>query len=84
MADGEASELIGQITEAAVNLVNANVDLVSRLAAGSSPEDLDEGTGPFRDVWMTWAEGAGDLVRISYLSAQLLDVITGFDRRRAD
>ena len=84
MADGEASELIGQITEAAVHLVNANADLVGRLAVGSSGEDPDEGTGPFRDVWMTWAEGAGDLVRISYLSAQLLDVLTGFDRPRAD
>jgi hypothetical protein len=81
VAGPEAGEIIDQITDAAVHLIESNVALMNRLAEGSSASPSVDRSGPFRDVWMTWAEGAGDLVTISYLTAQYLDALTGTDRR---
>jgi len=74
------SEIIGQITDAGVHLVNANIDLVQRIAAKAAGPTDAEGPGPAEEAWLTWTESAGDLVQISYLTAQLVDSLWG--RRR--
>ena len=73
---GEAEEIVDQITDAAMHLVQANVALINRLAEGSSDSETEDRRGPLQDIWMTWAEGAGDLVAISYLTAQFFDSFT--------
>jgi hypothetical protein len=77
---GEVNEIIGQITDATVHLVNVNLDLVQRIAASAANADAEEGAGPAEEAWLTWTESAGDLVQISYLTAQLVDGLWG--RRR--
>lgn len=81
MPDNEADELIGQIADATVRLINSNVALVRRVIEGriGSPE-AEESLGPVQDAWMTWADCAGDVVAISYLAANLADVVGGFHR----
>ena len=70
------SEIIGQITDAGVHLVNANLDLVQRMASRANGEtDGGEGAGPAEEAWLAWTESAGDLVQISYLTAQLIDTL---------
>ncbi len=71
-----ANELIGQLTDATVHLVNVNLDLVQRIAGGAA-DRTSEGTGPAEDAWLTWTESAGDLVQITYLTAQLVDEVWG-------
>jgi hypothetical protein len=74
----ETSEIIGQITEAGVHLVNTNLDLVQRMASRANGEtDAGEGAGPAEEAWLAWTESAGDLVQISYLTAQLIDTLWG-------
>ncbi|HLN15769.1 MAG TPA: hypothetical protein VK277_03345 [Acidimicrobiales bacterium] len=73
MARRETNEIIGQITDATVHLVNVNVDLVQRIARSDATAEPDEATGPVQQIWMSCAESAGDLVQISYLTAQLVD-----------
>ena len=76
MPRGETDEIIGQMGDATVHLVNVNLELVQRLARrGSTPGGPSDGPGAAQDVWMTWAESAGDLVQISYLAAQLVDAL---------
>jgi hypothetical protein len=79
MDEGEGAEIIDRMADAAVHLVQSNVDLLGRLAGGTS--GAADRRGPLQDVWMTWAEGAGDLVAMSYLTAQFFDTLTGADRR---
>jgi hypothetical protein len=79
MADSEPAEIIDQITDAAVHLLESNVALMNRLAEGSRATASADRRGPMQDVWMTWAEGAGDLVTISYLTAQFLDALAADD-----
>jgi len=70
------SEIIGQITDAGVHLVNANLDLVQRMASRANGDtDAGEGGGPAEEAWLAWTESAGDLVQISYLTAQLIDTL---------
>ena len=73
----ELSEIIGQITDATVHLVNVNLDLVQRIAANAANAEANEGGGPAEEAWLTWTESAGDLVQISYLTAQLVDGLWG-------
>ncbi len=74
MPPDETSEIIGQITEAGVHLVNTNLELVQRMASRTNGEtDAAEGAGPAEEAWLAWTESAGDLVQISYLTAQLID-----------
>ena len=72
------SEIISQITDAGVHLVNAQLDLAQRLAKkATGPADAGESTGPAEEAWLAWTESAGDLVQISYLTAQLVDSLWG-------
>jgi hypothetical protein len=76
VSQGEADEIIGQITDATVHLVNRNLDMVQRIAglnAGRSPKD----EGPAQEIWTAWTESAGDLVQMTYLTAQLVDTLLG-------
>jgi hypothetical protein len=73
----ETSEIIGQITDATVRLVNVNLDLVQRIAGNAGGAGTGEGRGPAEAAWSAWTESAGDLVQISYLSAQLVDALWG-------
>ena len=78
MSQGEADEIIGQITEATVHLVNRNLDLVQRMAGtGNTSSSSSEAEGPAQGIWTAWTESAGDLVQISYLTAQLVDSLWG-------
>ena len=81
MPDDTSNELIGQIADATVRLIDSNVALVKRVAggAGDTP-DPRESIGPVQDAWMTWADCAGDVVTISYLAANLADVVLGLRR----
>jgi hypothetical protein len=78
MADDATHELIDQMADAAVRLINSNVALLKRVAEGGgrSPEST-EPIGPMQDAWLTWADCAGDVVTISYLAANLADVVCG-------
>lgn len=85
MVEGnEAGEIIDRITEAATHWVDSQVALLGRLAEGSSADPEVDRRGAMQDVWMTWAEGAGDLVTISYLTAQFFDAVLGTDRPDRD
>ncbi len=81
MPNSEADELIGKIADATVNLINSNMALVRRIAERSEEAPSSSADrGPVQDAWMSWAESAGDLVTISYLAAQLADILGGFSR----
>jgi len=81
MSQGEADQIIGQLTDATVHLFNRNLDLVQRLArSGPSADRPPESEGPAQEVWSAWTESAGDLVQISYLAAQLVDSLWGRGR----
>ncbi len=84
MAEAEASAILGRITDTAVHMVDSNISLVNRLAKQSSTGPAQDRRGALQDVWMTLAEEAGDLVQISYLSAQFLDALFGLNRRPGD
>ena len=78
MPDDEADELIEQMADAAVRLINSNLALAKRVADGGSRTAGPGGpSGPVQDAWMTWADCAGDVVTISYLAANLADVVCG-------
>ncbi len=78
MAQGEADEIIGQITDATVHLFNRNLDMFQRIAAGSAAADRSsKAEGPAEEIWTAWTESAGDLVQITYLTAQLADSLWG-------
>ncbi len=73
-------EIISQITTATVHLVQVNLDLVQRVAATAGAPDPTTGgpgPGPAEEAWLAWTESAGDLVQISYLTAQLVDGLWG-------
>lgn len=78
MPDDTTGELIDQIADATVRLIDSNVALLKRVAEGGrdTPES-PASTGPVQDAWMTWADCAGDVVTISYLAANLADVVLG-------
>ena len=85
VAEGnEAEEIIDRITDAASHLVDTNIALLNRLAEGSSADPSVDRKGALQDAWMTWAEGAGDLVTISYLTALYLDAVLGTGRSGPD
>ena len=64
-----------------VRLINSNVALAKRVAdRGGTTAGDGEPVGPMQDAWMTWADCAGDVVTISYLAANLADVMGGFHR----
>jgi len=78
MPDDETNELIEQMADAAVRLINSNLALVKRVTEGGSrTAEPGEPSGPVQDAWMTWADCAGDVVTISYLAANLADVVCG-------
>lgn len=81
MPDDTTDELIGQIADATVRLIDSNVALSKRVGEGGrdTPESR-ESIGPIQDAWMTWADCAGDVVTISYLAANLADVVLGLRR----
>ena len=81
VADDVTDDLIEQIADATVRIVNSNLDLVRRVVDRDReiPES-GERLGPVQDAWLTWADCAGDLVTISYLTAHLADVVGGFHR----
>ena len=71
-------EIISQITSATVHLVHVNLDLAQRIAGNvTEPPDDKPGSGPAQEAWLAWTESAGDLVQISYLTAQLVDGLWG-------
>jgi len=85
--DREADDLIEQIAGATARLIESNAALARRLLCGAEavsddavPDDVVPARGPVEDAWLTWAECAGDLVTVSYLSAQLADVLGVFPR----
>ena len=79
MPDDVTDELIGQIADATVRLVNSNVALFQRVVdRGRGAPVSDEAIGPMQDAWLTWADCAGEVVTISYLTANLADVVGGF------
>lgn len=81
MPDDVTGELIEQIADAAVHLINSNVAMVQRLVGGERGSSVSgEPIGPVQDAWLTWADCAGDIVSISYLAANLADVVGGFHR----
>lgn len=84
MAEAEASAILGRMTDAAVHMIDSNISLVNRLAKQSGTHESQDRRGALQDVWMTLAEDAGDLVQISYLSAQFLDTLFGLNRRPED
>ncbi len=78
VAPNEVDEIISQITSATVHLVHVNLDLAQRIAAKvTEPPDDEPGSGPAEEAWLAWTESAGDLVQISYLTAQLMDGLWG-------
>jgi hypothetical protein len=83
MPDDETHELIEQMADAAARLINSNLALVKRVAEGSRSAEPGERAGPVQDAWMTWADCAGDVVTISYLAANLADVVSGSHRPKA-
>ncbi len=83
MLSDETDDLIDQIASGTVRLINSNLALAKRVAGGGADSPgSDEPLGPVQDAWMTWADCAGDLVTISYLAAQLADVVVGSPGRR--
>ena len=81
MPRGATDQIVGQLTDATIRLVDTNLNLLTRITGGGREHEETKG-GPAEDVWMTWAESVGDLVQISYLTAQLVDSLVG--RRRPD
>jgi hypothetical protein len=79
VAPNEVDEIISQITSATVHFVHVNLDLAQRIAANVTepPQDDQPGSGPAQQAWLAWTESAGDLVQISYLTAQLVDGLWG-------
>ena len=78
MSQGEADEIIGQITDATVHLLNRNLDLVQQMVkTGGTSDGAAKHEGPAQGVWTAWTESAGDLVQITYLTAQLVDSVWG-------
>ncbi len=78
---GEADQIIGQITDATVDLVDRNLELVRRVVGMGDPDQPVTAGGPAEQIWKAWTESAGDLVQISYLAAQLADSL--WDRGRS-
>ncbi len=76
----EIGDVLAQMTRTATHLVDSNVELLKRLAATREPAGESSDRGPFQDIWMTSAENAGDLVTLSYLTAQLIDAAVGRQR----
>ena len=82
MPSQEAEDLIHGIADAAARLIESNIALARRVLRGTDgPDDAEPAPGPVEDAWLTWADGAGDLVTLSYLSAQLADVLGVYPRR---
>ena len=79
MPDREADDLIEQIAGATARLIESNAALARRLLCVEAAPDVPA-RGPVEDAWLTWADCAGDLVTVSYLSAQLADVLGVFPR----
>ncbi|HXW33924.1 MAG TPA: hypothetical protein VEJ87_05045 [Acidimicrobiales bacterium] len=81
MPKSERDEIIGQLTDATVHLVDVNLDLAKRVAGSVAARGVrglrDAGSpqepGPAEDIWMTWAQSAGDVVQIAYLTSRLVD-----------
>jgi hypothetical protein len=78
--DREADDLIEQIAGATARLIESNAALARRLLCGAEAAPDVSDRGPVEDAWLTWADCAGDLVTVSYLSAQLADVLGVFPR----
>jgi hypothetical protein len=77
MAQNEADQIIGQITDATVHLVNRNLDMVQRVTGMNATEQSSRSEGPAQEIWTAWTESAGDLVEITYLTARLADRLWG-------
>lgn len=83
MPRGATDQIVGQLTDATIRLVDTNLNLLTRITGGGREHEETKG-GPAEDVWMTWAESVGDLVQISYLTAQLVDSMWGPGRSSPD
>jgi hypothetical protein len=83
-------QILGQLTDATIRLFGTNLDLMTRFSGGArtgadpEPSGFPTSEGPAQDLWMTWAESVGDLVQITYLTAQLVDSMWGRDRTTSD
>ena len=67
-------QIVGQMTDATIRLVDANLALLTRVTGGAGEEPRpEEDGGTAQDVWLTWTESVGELVQLSYLTAQLVD-----------
>jgi hypothetical protein len=74
MSREETDEIISRITDTTLHLVNTNLGLIQRIARPHEREPgAETSAGPAQEIWMTCTESAGDLVQISYLTAQLVD-----------
>ena len=63
--------------------IESNMALARRIVGGvevAPDADAPAARGPVEDAWLTWADSAGDLVTVSYLTAQLADVLGVFSR----
>lgn len=90
MPQDATDQIVGQLTDATIRLFDTNLDLLTRLAGGAGTGSDRQPAGPppnegaAQDVWMTWAESVGDLVQITYLTAQLVDSMWGRGRTPPD
>ena len=78
MARNTTDQIVGQMTDATIRLVDANLELFTRLTGGGRDQPAsEEGRGTAQDIWLTWTESVGELVQLSYLTAQLMDSMWG-------
>ena len=81
MARNTTDQIVGQMTDATIRLVDANLGLLTRMTGGAGEEPRPEETeGTAQDVWLTLTESVGELVQLSYLTAQLVDSMWGRSR----
>ena len=85
MARNTTDQIVGQMTDATIRLVDANLGLLTRVTGGDRKEPGEEGDpGTAQDIWLTLTESVGELVQISYLTAQLVDSMWGRGRPSND
>jgi hypothetical protein len=69
------------MTDATIRLVDANLGLLTRVSGGAGEEPRpEEAEGTAQDIWLTMTESVGELVQLSYLTAQLVDSMWGRSR----
>jgi hypothetical protein len=81
VARSTTDQIVGQMTDATIRLVDANLELFTRLTGGTRDEvQQEEDGGTAQDIWLTCTESVGELVQLSYLTAQLVDSMWGRGR----